>query len=135
MKRIEYQVLDDFGMLLVVAAMCGGSDDVRYGRHGPETRYVAELEPKAGEMIWIFIHLPGDGRIGAQVEWQEGLWTIMASHGIQAADCPFEVWNGSPRFFRTENLANPALPFEQALRLHVSANPDTVRTAEFRVPA
>lgn len=133
-NRIEYEVLSDFGMLLVVAALCGGSTDVRYGRRGPETRYVAELEPEPGETIWIFVHLPGDGRIAAQVDWQEGLWTNMASNGIQPADCPFEVWNGSPRFFRRENIPTELLTFEQARKRHVEANPGTIHTAEFKVP-
>jgi hypothetical protein len=134
LKRIEYHVLEDFGMLLVVAAMCGGSADVRYGRRGPETRYVAELEPKPREKLWLFVHLPGDGHIAAQVEWHEGLWTNMASNGIQPHDCPFEVWTGSSQFFRTQNIPAELLSFEAAMRRHVEANPGTVRTAEFVVP-
>lgn len=134
MNRIEYEVLSDFGMLLVVAALCGGSSDVRYGRSGPETRYVAELAPKVDETIWIFVHIPGDGRIAAQVEWQEGLWTLMASHGIQPADCPFEVWNGPPRHFRKLNIPDELLTLEEAMRRHLEANPGTVHTAEFKVP-
>lgn len=122
-------------MLLVVAAMCGGSADVRYGRRGPETRYVAELQPKQNERVWIFVHLPGDGRIAAQAAWQDGLWTAMASSGVQPHDCPFEIWNGSPRFFRGENIPAEPLPFEQAMRRHVDANPGTVRTVEFVAPA
>jgi hypothetical protein len=133
-KRIEYTVLSDFGMLLVVAAMCGGSDNVRYGRHGPETWYAAELQPGTNETIWIFVHIPGDGRIAAQVQWHDRLWSELAAHGIQTADCPMEIWVGSARFFRKKNIPAELLTLEAALAAHVDAKSGTAHAVEFEAP-
>ncbi len=133
MKRIEYRVFAKLKALLIVAAACGGSDHVRYGRHGPEKRYVAELELRRDETIWIFVHIPGDGRIAARVLWREDVWALMASYGVQTEDCPTEIWAGSARFFRKENIPRELLTLEQALAAHESACPGTVHSAEFEV--
>jgi hypothetical protein len=130
-KRIEYRVIEDIAQLASVAALCGGSDNVRYGRAWPEKLFVAELDLRPGDKIWIFVHFPGDGRLTAQVEWHEGLWTLMASNGIQPADCPIDVWAGPPRWFRQENIPSEPLTFEQALAQHIEANPGSVHTADF----
>lgn len=129
MKRTTYTVLP-FEQLLVVAALCGGSESVRYGRLKPETQFVAELQLRHGEQIWLFVHPPG-GRLAARVSWRDDLWTILSSHGIQTADCPTEIWAGSARFFRTENIPEQLLSFEVALTHDIAANPNTHRKVEF----
>ena len=67
------------------------SADVRYGLEEPQTRYVADLALRPGDMVWLFACLPGDVWIAARVPWNDNLWLILAANGIQPADCPVDV--------------------------------------------
>lgn len=130
---MRYYVFDDIAELASVAALCGGSDNVRYGHEKPGTRFVSTLDLRSGDDVWVFAHFPG-GQLAAKTEWNDGLWTFLASHGIQPADCPPEVWMGSSRFFRWENIPAEPMTFDQAIRQHFDANPGTMKTTEFATP-
>lgn len=130
---MRYYVFDDIAELAAVAALCGGSDKVKYGHERPETAFVSTLELRPGDKVCVFVHCHG-GQLATQTEWSEDLWTFLASNGIQTADCPPEVWMGSSRFFRGKNIPNEPMTFDQAIAAHFSANPGTMKTTEFSTP-
>ena len=103
MKTVH--VLPNLRALVAVAASAGGSADVRYGLEEPQTRYVAELALRPGDMVWLFACLPGDVWIAARVLWYEHLWAILAANGIQPADCPVDVWAGAAGLAREVNVS------------------------------
>ena len=103
MKTVH--VLPNLRALVAVAASAGGSADVRYGLEEPQTRYVADLALRPGDMVWLFACLPGDVWIAARVAWHENLWTILAANGIQPADCPVDVWAGVAGLAREVNVS------------------------------
>lgn len=134
MKDVTYTIFAKFWHMAKVVALCGGSDDVRYGRANPEKLFVAELDIKAGELIWLFVQVQGEHRVAAQVQWNDLAWTSMALYGIQPSDCPVETWNlETTRGLRERTIPAKWLTFEQALATHLKANPGTTHTAEFTV--
>ena len=132
-QPLTYIVFDDIAELASVATLCGGSDNVRYGHERPETAFVSTLELRPGDNVCLFVHCPG-GQLATQTEWSEDLWGYLANHGIQTADCPTDVWNGPARFSRKENIPDEPMTFDQAIAAHFSANPGTMKTAEFTTP-
>ena len=103
MKTVH--VLPNLRALVAVAASAGGSADVRYGLEEPQTRYVADLALRPGDMVWLFACLPGDVWIAARVPWTDNLWLVLAANGIQPADCPVDVWVGSAGLAREVNVS------------------------------
>lgn len=103
MKTVH--VLPSLRALVTVAASAGGSADVRYGMEEPQTRYVADLALRPGDMVWLFACLPGDVWIAARVPWTDNLWLVLAANGIQPADCPVDVWAGSAGLAREVNVS------------------------------
>lgn len=134
MKRLEYRVFNNHVAMFRLVAQCGGSDNVRYGRAGPEKLYLAELDVHTGARIWLFVHVPGDGHLAAVVNWHDNLWTAMANHGIQPTNCPLEVWAGPARELREKIIPSKPMPFHAAMERHLMANPGTTHLAEFTVP-
>lgn len=107
MKTVH--VLPNLRALVAVAASAGGSADVRYGLEEPQTRYVADLALRPGDMVWLFACLPGDVWIAARVPWTDNLWLVLAANGIQPADCPVDVWVGAAGLAREVNVASDPL--------------------------
>lgn len=103
MKTVH--ILPNLRALVAVAASAGGSADVRYGLEEPQTRYVAELALRPGDMVWLFACLPGDVWIAARVPWTDNLWLVLAANGIQPADCPVDVWAGAAGLAREVNVS------------------------------
>lgn len=131
MKRIEYIVFQKLWHLAKVVAWCGGSDNVRYGREGPETRFVAELGLQPGDSVWIFVKVQGEHRVAVQIRWDDLAWPSMAMYGIQPADCPPDVWSGTAAPLRERNIPAEWLMFERALAQHIKVHPGTTTTQDF----
>jgi len=132
---LECHVIAEFGELLNLASACGGSDDVRYGVFGPETRLMADLDVATGDLVWVFVRLTTGETICAQTPWSPDVWLQLACHGIQSADCPMEIWMGGARFFRQENVAKVAASFSDERRHHVECNPGSITERGFKLPA
>jgi hypothetical protein len=132
-KKVAYLVFGKFCELAKVVALCGGSDNVRYGREGPEKLFAAELNVQPGELIWLFVQVYGGHLVAVQIQWDEMAWASMAIYGIQPADCPPEIWNGAPAILRKRNIPDEWLTFEQALSQHLATHPATTRTVDFMV--
>lgn len=134
---MTYTVINDLVLFLAVSASCGGSDDVRYGRANPETRFFEELRLRPDEPFFVFVTLPRGDRIATRLEWADAdwLWTTLASYGIQSADCPTEIWTGSARIARRRNVLREPLVFEDAfaaLTHCLAAEPPPQQRIEFR---
>lgn len=129
MKTVH--VLPNLRALVAVAASAGGSADVRYGLEEPQTRYVAELALRLGDMVWLFACLPGDVWIAACVPWTDNLWLVLAANGIQPADCPVDVWAGSAGLAREVNVSPDPLGGLEAIERCRKRFPVETKTFHF----
>lgn len=125
-------VYNSLSSLLAVAASAGGTDRVWYGVDRPKTQWIAELQLRPGDSVWLFLRFP-KLCIASNVVWHEGVWLLMASNGVQSADLPTEIWAGPAQWARVANVPTEPIDIEQAMRARYTLG-DLCAFQDFEVP-